>query len=151
MSSINRVLRGLLNEAQRRLHEESALPPSDSSHPYTIPPNLRLPMGETFSHLESFCTPSSVPTEHQTITATAPEMYNRLSHFLHSETPWSPWCASSSLDARDKLSSYYQSQIGAAGISYNYTLSSCMSLTQTPPAKVDNVPGMQLSHLNAPK
>ncbi|KAL5112104.1 Paired box protein Pax-6 [Taenia crassiceps] len=119
VSSINRVLRGLFSEAQRRLQEESALLPSDPSHPYIVPPNLRLPVGENFGHfgalyVSSSATASPSSTEHQTAPATpaSPAMHSRQNQFLHPTAAWPSWCSSDSLTALDKPSFYYHSHIG---------------------------------------
>nr|CDS15418.1 paired box gene 3/7 (eyeless, eyegone, twin of eyeless) [Echinococcus granulosus] len=135
VSSINRVLRGLFSEAQRRLQEESALPPPDPSHPYTVPPNLRLPADETFSHfgalyVSSPAAPSPSSTELQATPTTpaAPAMYSRLNQFLHPTTAWPSWCSSSSLTALDKPSFYYHSHIGAIRTATDIT-----TYTHSPP------------------
>ncbi|VDK36238.1 unnamed protein product [Taenia asiatica] len=135
VSSINRVLRGLFSEAQRRLQEESALLPPDPSHPYAMPPNLRLPVGETFSHFEALYVSSSAAaspssTEHQTTPTTpaTPAMHSRLNQFLHPAAAWPSWCSSDSLTALDKPPLYYHSHIGA-----NCTAANATTCTHPPP------------------
>ncbi|VDM19558.1 unnamed protein product [Hydatigera taeniaeformis] len=115
VSSINRVLRGLFSEAQRRL-KESALLPSDPSHPYTMPPNLRLPVGETFGHFGTLYASSSTvaplsSSEHQTTptTPTPPAMHSRVNHFLQPTVTWPSWCSADSPTALDKPHFYYHS------------------------------------------
>ncbi len=83
VSSINRVLRGLFNEAQKKI-QEVALPPQPPpppAHPYVMPPNLRAPMADNLSQLEALY---SAGCNQQTA------MYNRLNQFLQPGA-WSSW------------------------------------------------------------
>ncbi|VDL19433.1 unnamed protein product [Hymenolepis diminuta] len=134
VSSINRVLRSLITESQKRIQDvESNMSSQIPIQPYTNQPNFSATRRDTFAHFGALYASNSVsvnPTEYQG--SPAPDVYNRLNQFFHQgNTAWSQWYNHANLTPIEKSTSetYYHPQVATVHNHSEYSTSTNLAHT----------------------
>ncbi|VDO04813.1 unnamed protein product [Rodentolepis nana] len=143
VSSINRVLRSLITESQKRIQDVGPNMPSQNSiQPYMNQPNLTTSGRDSFPHFGALYASNSVsinPTEYQS--SVAPDMYNRLNQFLHQgNTTWSQRYIHANLTSTGKPTSetYYHPPVATVPEHSGYSTST--NLAHNDPRKACTAP-----------